>query len=1013
MKMQIRSIGILLFILLLGFSQAFPASFSGMVTDALTNQGIENVEVVAVGTTNPAGGDSLFYSTYTMSDGSYQIDSVQAGNYYVFTNHPYYQRAMQGPFSIGTNTQNVTLDFQLYPNNIQINYVEGHVIDSQTMNPISGAQVYLAMGGAIQLQTLSGPDGSYHFENIQQGVYILSADANGYQTYVHNSVLNIDPNTQIPDLNIFMIPVSGGGNATLSGTVLDSALGLPVFPAKIELLGVNPQTGDSLFYRTDNMPGGNYFIGNIVPATYMLTCFSPAYQPLVIPNLNIAAGNTTLDLYLVPGGTVNFGLITGTVTFDTSGSPVPGALIEFQPLGPGQPVHTVSDAQGNYQAFLPPRDYYVGCYVQLPGTNTVYVEYYDDVQQINQATPVSVTQNDTVSGIDFGIPDTFPPGAASLSGFVFETDSVPGGAIPVYPAIISLFTYDPITGDSVLYRTVNNPDGSYLIENINPGLYDATCFADGYNPQYISNFNIIQGQYNLDFHLTPIAPQPTGSITGTVVFDSSGSPVVGAILEFISNNYMARQALTDSLGQYSADVPAGDYFVSCTYANSAISYFYREYYDDVQLISQATPVSVTENGVTTGIDFGIPDSTFFGTPTITGKVTDSNMNPLENALVIFRSREPGFNGDSILYSGFTDAQGQYSVDLTPTIFPLGAYIGSAQKPGFKIEFWQEKPAIYLADPIFAFGDTLVENINFTLDSLGTPSNNYISGTVTEDGSGIPLQGAFVVGSNMNTGQIVFSFSDAQGDYLLSNLDPAPYILLFAADGHIPEFYDDALIWENATPVFVNGPVTQIDAGLAPITQAAGNAFVTGQIRDLGGTPLSGVLLSIKDATGKVIGYDFSDNQGDYQISGIVNGEYTVQASKVTYTSAAQNIQYIPGGGTTILVNFDLTQTPVTIGGKNDAVLPKEISLLPNYPNPFNPSTSIGFTLPKTQHARLVIYNILGQEIRELADKNFTAGVHQVIWDGRDNSGQKVSSGIYFYGLKAGETKIYRKLLLSK
>ena len=76
-------------------------------------------------------------------------------------------------------------------------------------------------------------------------------------------------------------------------------------------------------------------------------------------------------------------------------------------------------------------------------------------------------------------------------------------------------------------------------------------------------------------------------------------------------------------------------------------------------------------------------------------------------------------------------------------------------------------------------------------------------------------------------------------------------------------------------------------------------------------------------------------------------------------------------------------------------------ILQNYPNPFNPTTTISYSLAESDNARLVVYNSLGQQVRTLADGPQVAGVHVVQWDGRDENGQKVSSGVYFYRLIAG------------
>ena len=85
----------------------------------------------------------------------------------------------------------------------------------------------------------------------------------------------------------------------------------------------------------------------------------------------------------------------------------------------------------------------------------------------------------------------------------------------------------------------------------------------------------------------------------------------------------------------------------------------------------------------------------------------------------------------------------------------------------------------------------------------------------------------------------------------------------------------------------------------------------------------------------------------------------------------------------------------------------------NYPNPFNPSTTIHFTLPEPSSVRLTIYNALGQEVRTLLNTAQEAGEYTVQWDGRDARGQVVSTGVYLYRLQAGLNVAIRKMVLAK
>jgi hypothetical protein len=94
-------------------------------------------------------------------------------------------------------------------------------------------------------------------------------------------------------------------------------------------------------------------------------------------------------------------------------------------------------------------------------------------------------------------------------------------------------------------------------------------------------------------------------------------------------------------------------------------------------------------------------------------------------------------------------------------------------------------------------------------------------------------------------------------------------------------------------------------------------------------------------------------------------------------------------------------------------LPEKYGLDQNIPNPFNPRTTINFQLPTSADVRLDIYNILGQSVKSLVQRELPAGEHQVRWNGTDENGVRVASGIYFYRLQADEFVQTRKMLLLK
>lgn len=102
-------------------------------------------------------------------------------------------------------------------------------------------------------------------------------------------------------------------------------------------------------------------------------------------------------------------------------------------------------------------------------------------------------------------------------------------------------------------------------------------------------------------------------------------------------------------------------------------------------------------------------------------------------------------------------------------------------------------------------------------------------------------------------------------------------------------------------------------------------------------------------------------------------------------------------------------TPVGI--EAPALTPGEYAVMQNYPNPFNPVTTIVYQLPQRSEVKLAVYNTLGQKVRTLLDQPAEAGTHAVEWNGRNDAGQPVASGIYVYRFSAGDYRKVQKMIL--
>ncbi|MFQ6032178.1 MAG: FlgD immunoglobulin-like domain containing protein, partial [Candidatus Zixiibacteriota bacterium] len=94
------------------------------------------------------------------------------------------------------------------------------------------------------------------------------------------------------------------------------------------------------------------------------------------------------------------------------------------------------------------------------------------------------------------------------------------------------------------------------------------------------------------------------------------------------------------------------------------------------------------------------------------------------------------------------------------------------------------------------------------------------------------------------------------------------------------------------------------------------------------------------------------------------------------------------------------------------VAPSAFALYPAYPNPFNPYTNLSFTLPHASFYSMKIYNVAGQLVRSYEGMG-TAGTNVITWDGKDNAGNDVSSGVYFFKVAAGPYTATNKMVLMK
>jgi len=176
---------------------------------------------------------------------------------------------------------------------------------------------------------------------------------------------------------------------------------------------------------------------------------------------------------------------------------------------------------------------------------------------------------------------------------------------------------------------------------------------------------------------------------------------------------------------------------------------------------------------------------------------------------------------------------------------------------------------------------------------------------------------------------------------------------------------------------------------------------------INGEPVDYALIKINNENSN---FTFTNNVGNFTYT-LPAGIYDVYAERMYYENAAvYQVEVVEGEVTLIAIPMSAM---VDVEEYEIPHSSSSIINLSNYPNPFNPETTISYQLPENGKAELVIYNIKGQKVKQLISEQLSAGQHSVVWDGRDENNKAVSSGIYFYKFKAGDFDKTRKMILMK
>lgn len=303
-----------------------------------------------------------------------------------------------------------------------------------------------------------------------------------------------------------------------------------------------------------------------------------------------------------------------------------------------------------------------------------------------------------------------------------------------------------------------------------------------------------------------------------------------------------------------------------------------------------------------------------------------------------------------------------------------------------------------ASDTFSLKVTDVTPPHITLGALATPVVKMVRFAVAADE---PL-----VAPNMTVNAVNLTLTK-QGQIYFGDYVPSVSNLMVGASGEDTSGNVSSVVWKYYSVAFLNKPARLERIEFTP--QSDGLALIeTKDTASAEYTRLSGDFFITQSA----------ETQAKFVLDDrlrALSDDPLYDARKIGFYSYA-NGTWIPvqsRAGASSVTALLKTDGRYAVFYDRSAALPVIFELKQNYPNPFNPATKIEYSLKEAGYVDLRVYNLLGQEVRKLVSSHRSAGWNQAEWDGKNNAGMEVASGIYLYRLKCGEFSKTKKMLLVK
>lgn len=877
--------------------QASPGFIAGQVVDS-GNQPIQGA-TVTIRENTTAG--AVVATVLTDGNGEYVVPDLLPQSYVVIVSAPDKTTVLTGANVVSLATTTVNVQLADLPGSIS-----GSILDATSGLPITGASIEVSVlnqAGAVVANASSDLAGNYVITGLSPGVYTVTARATNYET--NSATAAVQANTDTPvSLSLFASPGAVAGQVVAAGTLQ------PIAGAQINALDANGSVMESVYSDSQ----GSFVITGLAAGQYVIAASASGFQSNHVGAIVQANTTTPVQLQLnqdfgfisgtvapvVPGTTVQLfdinNLLVGTVVADGNGA------FSFTGIAPGSYVLTATAAGYAVQsvgAIVQPGQTANVSFTLTPNPASISGAVLDTgMQPIVNAVVRILDLNETTLG--FGYTDaagfytignlpigslivvasapeyvtgsvgvTLGPGenktgvdftlGANAGGISGQVTDATNPAITIAGAVVLIRS---ISDGNVVATASTDQTGSYLVEHLLPGAYTVTVSAPSYADQSVGA-NVVSGETTgANVALLPLP----GSIVGSVV-NSLGVPVTGSEINvklMDSNQAVIQSLLANESGVFFfAGVAPGVYTIIASAPGYAVGSI-----GVIVVANAATSATVT-----------LPDLP----AAIAGQVTNQMIGIPGSTVLI--TDEHGV----VLAQLLTDDQGNFLAEKLPP----GVVNVTISAPNY----------VSVSQAVILQGG-MTNNLQQEL----TPNPGSLSGVVTDLETGLPIAGATVIVYDNTRAAVGSVLTDATGSFAFDRLAPGGYTVNVNASGYASD---------------VAGAQIQASAmsTLSFALQGLPGA-ITGTVREQGtAVPIAGAVITVRQGSpsGTIIYIVQADDLGQYLVSGLPPGSYTLIASASGHSAEASTVMV--GLGATTGLDFSLPSLPASVTGViTDALL---------------------------------------------------------------------------------------------